>query len=100
MILSLLASSLIGFVFIVVMTLAIPDLTVIKSATHPLVAIAAHHLGNNAATVFMLFIPYAPPFIIWSPWPASAGRGRNWARPIRFLSAAGVGQLSSWRRRG
>ncbi len=54
-VLSLLASSTAGFIFIVVMTLAIPDVEEIKNAANPLLAIAAHHLGNGAAAVFKVF---------------------------------------------
>ncbi len=54
-VLSLLASSTAGFIFIVVMTLAIPDVEEIKNAANPLMAIAAYHLGNGAALVFKVF---------------------------------------------
>jgi amino acid transporter len=52
---SILASVIIGFVFIVVMTLAIPDLATISKAPYPLAAIAAYYLGDTVTTVFLIF---------------------------------------------
>ena len=52
---SVLASIVIGFAFIVVMTLAIPDLASIGKAAYPLAAISSYYLGDVATKIFLLF---------------------------------------------
>jgi len=50
---SILCSAFIGFAFIVVMTLAIPDVATISAAPYPLAAISTYYLGASATNVFL-----------------------------------------------
>ena len=52
---SILVSVIIGFAFIVVMTLAIPDLATISKAPYPLAAIASYYLGDTVTNIFLAF---------------------------------------------
>lgn len=52
---SLLASIIIGFAFIVIMTVAIPDLATISKATYPLAAISSYYLGDTVTKIFLVF---------------------------------------------
>ncbi|MDR3425718.1 MAG: amino acid permease [Alphaproteobacteria bacterium] len=52
---ALLVSAVVGFAFIVVMTLAIPDLSEISKASYPLAAIADYYLGHDFTNVFLIF---------------------------------------------
>jgi amino acid transporter len=55
MVLSVIASAALGFLFIVVMTLAIPDLGEISKASYPLAAITSYYLGDGVTDLFMAF---------------------------------------------
>jgi len=52
---SMVASAIIGFIFIVVMTIAIPDLKAVTQSTYPLATIASYYLGDTATAVFLCF---------------------------------------------
>lgn len=55
MVLSVIASAILGFFFIVIMTLAIPDLATISKASYPLAAITSYYLGDGVTNLFMAF---------------------------------------------
>jgi amino acid transporter len=52
---SLLASVIIGFVFIMAMTLAIPDLAAVTQSAYPLAMITSYYLGDNVTKIFLCF---------------------------------------------
>lgn len=51
---SLLVSAVVGFVFIVVMVLAIPDLAQVGKAPYPLAAIVSHYWGDKVTGLFLV----------------------------------------------
>ncbi len=51
---SIVASVIVGFVFIVIMTAAIPDLAAVSSAPYPLAAIMSFYLGESATKIFLI----------------------------------------------
>lgn len=53
---SILVSAILGFAFIIVITIAIPNVAVIKAASNPLVAIVQYHLGAMATKIFLIFV--------------------------------------------
>ena len=53
---SIVASVAVGFVFIAIMTAAIPDLHAVTRAENPLAAIMTHYLGTSATKVFLAFV--------------------------------------------
>jgi amino acid transporter len=55
MIYAVLASAIIGFAFIVTMTLAIPDLAEVAKADYPLAAISSYYLGEGTTKIFLGF---------------------------------------------
>lgn len=53
---SIVISVIVGFVFIAIMTVAIPDVTAIAGADNPLAAIMTLYLGSTATTIFLAFV--------------------------------------------
>ncbi len=56
---SIAVSAILGFFFIVAMTVAIPDVKEVTSAENPLIAIVNYHLGAAATKIFMVFVVIA-----------------------------------------
>ncbi len=53
---SILFTIILGFAFIMIITLAIPDLAAVSAAADPVSAIIAHHLGSTVTKIFLLFV--------------------------------------------
>ncbi len=53
---SVLVSVLLGFFFLVVITMAIPNLSTITASADPVSSIMFYHLGNFATEIFILFV--------------------------------------------
>jgi amino acid transporter len=53
---SIAVSIVVGFFFIFIMTIAIPDLPSISGATYPLAAIASYYLGDTMTKIFLVFV--------------------------------------------
>ncbi len=53
---SLLASATVGFIFIVSLAIAIPDIKSVTESTYPIAAIASYYLGDTLVKVFLVFV--------------------------------------------
>jgi len=53
---AVLISGLVGFAFIVIMTIAIPDLAEVSKASYPLAVIITHYLGSSGTNLFLAFV--------------------------------------------
>jgi amino acid transporter len=56
---SVLASTILGFAFIVALTLVIPNTDAIAAADNPLIAIINYHLGDTVTKIFLVFVVVA-----------------------------------------
>ncbi len=53
---SVLVTAVLGFIFVVILTLAIPDVAAVTASPDPVSMIVAHHLGAAATRVFLVVV--------------------------------------------